>query len=170
MCFLSFVLFAAPIELEKRELFDKKVEILIPKEFKIMSAEMLDFKYPNRVNRPKLVFTNEDGTVNVALNMLANSATQANVTAYKDAIKNSYRKAFPTAAWQGDGVVNINNRKVGYLKLITQAVDQKVYNYLFLTDVDGKIMVGTFNCTEKLMPEWEPIAQKIVSSLIVKAK
>jgi hypothetical protein len=155
-----------PIELEKRKFLNDKVEILIPKDFKHMSAEVLDIKYKGK-NRPTLVLTNEDATVNIALNILPNPANEDAIESYKNAVKSSFEKAFPVAEWKSDGVKVINGRKVGYLKLITNAADQTVFNSLFITHCEGKLLIGTFNCTEELLPEWQEASEKIVQSLKV---
>jgi hypothetical protein len=49
-------------------ILSNKIEVLIPESFDIMSEEMLKHKYPLET-RPTLVYTNEDGTVNVAFNL-----------------------------------------------------------------------------------------------------
>ena len=67
-----------------------------------------------------------------------------------------------------EGVKTINGKKVGYFKFLARAVDQKVFNYYFFTVVDGKILLFSFNCIEKLQKTWEPTADKIVSSLTIK--
>lgn len=154
-------------ELEKRIILDEKVEILIPKDFKPMTAAMLDLKYKG-ANRPKLVFTDENGTVNIAFSLLPNAATPDQIEDYKNAIKNTYQQSFPDATWVGDGVRIINGKKTGYIKLVTNAIDQKIYNSIFITDCDGKLLIGTFNCTEKLLPDWKETAERIVASLKVK--
>lgn len=156
------------IELENRSLLNDKIQILVPKDFMQMSQKLLDLKYPKTQNRPTFVLTNEDATVNIAFNHLPNPANQNVIESYKDNIKSSFQKSFPGAVWKGDGVMTINGKKVGYLKVITEAKDQRVYNYLFLTDMDGKLLLGTFNCIEKLLPEWEDVAEEIVKSLKIK--
>lgn len=154
-------------ELEKRTILDEKVEILIPKDFKLMTTEMLDLKYKG-ANRPKLVFTDENGTVNIAFSLLSNSAIPDQIESYKNSIKTSYQKSFPDATWVGDGIRMINGKKIGYIKLLTNAIDQKIYNSLFITDCDGKLLIGTFNCTEKLLPDWKETSELIIESLKVK--
>ncbi len=67
-----------------------------------------------------------------------------------------------------EGVKTMNGKKIGYFKFLTQAVDQKVFNYYFFTVVDGKVLLFSFNCIEKLQKKWEPTADKIVSSLVTK--
>ena len=156
-----------PIELEKRSILNNKIEILIPKEFKEMSREMLDLKYKGK-NKPTLVFTDEDGTVNIAFSHFSEKADEKMMEGYKNAFKASFKNSFPNADWKGEGVRLINGRKIGYLRLVTDAIDQKVYNSLFFTHFQGRLLVATFNCTEKLYPKWEKISEEIIESFVVK--
>jgi hypothetical protein len=67
-----------------------------------------------------------------------------------------------------EGVKTINGKKIGYFKFLTQAVDQKVFNYYFFTVVNGKILLFSFNSIEKLQKKWEHTADEIVASLKIK--
>lgn len=164
---LCLALFYAPVELQKRSLLEGKVEILVPVEFTEMSEEMLNVKYRGQ-NKPTYVLSDSDGTVNLAFNLTNNKANENLIASYQASLKSSLASGHPMATWKGDGIKSVNDKKVGYFKLITQASDQKVYNYIFIANVEGKLLIGTFNCIEKLMPEWEALAEKIVSSLRVK--
>jgi hypothetical protein len=41
----------------------------------------------------------------------------------------------------------------------------EVYTLVFFTDVQGKLLICTFNCADRQKPEWEPLAKKILNSL-----
>ena len=58
--FIPFGSFAQ-IKLEKKSFIDNKIEILVPANFKSMSAEALEKKYPNRNHTPDVVLTDENG-------------------------------------------------------------------------------------------------------------
>ena len=73
-----------PIELENRKFLNEKVEILVPKEFSQMAQKMLDLKYKGQ-NKPNLVLTDKNGTVNIALNLLPNPASEGVIESYKTA-------------------------------------------------------------------------------------
>ncbi len=169
---IHFLIFGFPVvakapDLEKRRIYSNQVEILVPKGFKDMPADMVSRKYPS-ANRPNVIFTDADGTVNVAFNHTANQATQAQIDAYKASIVTSTKRAYSSAKWRGDGVKVINGRKVGYCELITPAADQNVYNLMFFTDLDGRLLMCTFNCVEKKLGEWQEPARQIMRSLTVK--
>ena len=158
----------AQILLEKKSFINNKIELLVPKDFKPMTAEMLNAKYPNRNQQPYLILTNEDADVNIVISPLSQSLQANQVAEFKDFQINQLKKMRPDAKWLDNGVKTINGKSIGYFKFISSAIDQTVFNYYFFTDMDGKILLLTFNCTEKLLPTWKDATEKIVSSLIVK--
>jgi len=155
------------IDLEKKSIFNDKVEILLPKEFEIMSEEMMAVKYPNG-RRPTLVYTDKTGGINVAFNHTANKITSDQFESYKESLVSMFKNLYPSAEWKGTGIKEINGRKVGYIELITPAVDTKIYNLMFFTDLDGRLLLCTFNCVEKKQADWAESAQQIMNSLTVK--
>jgi len=65
-------------------------------------------------------------------------------------------------------VSEINGRKVGYLEFITPVIDTDIYNLMFFTDLDGQLLLGTFNCTKRSIDEWQSTAKEIMNSLKIK--
>ncbi len=167
--FCLFLLSAtiARVELETKSLLNDKIELKVPKGFAVMSAEMMKVKYPSE-RRPTLAYTNKSGGINVALNLTKSKANQELMSSYKDNFVATFKSLYPSADWKGNGVKEINGRKVGYLELITPALDTKIYNLLFFTDLDGQLLLCTFNCTEKSIQDWEPTAKEIMQSLKIK--
>jgi hypothetical protein len=155
------------IELGLKSLLNDKVELKIPLDFEIMSDEMIQTKYPS-ANRPTLVYTNKSGGINVALNLTQHQANQNIISSYKDTFVQSFKNAYPSAVWKDSGVKEINGRKVGYIELVTPAIDTEIYNLVFFTDLEGKLLLCTFNCTKKDTRDWIPIANEIMNSLKIK--
>jgi hypothetical protein len=165
--FLSLLPLLSPaqIKLEKQSLLDNKIELLVPVYFKPMEAEMLNYKYPNRNQQPQLVLTDKQAEVNIIVSII-NQPLQANqIATFKDFQISGLKKTHPDAKWLDNGVRDINGKNVGYFKFISNAVDQPVYNYYFFTNINGKVLLLTFNCIEKLLPEWKDVAESIVTSL-----
>jgi hypothetical protein len=157
---------APTIELEKRKIFEDKVEILIPKEFEVMSEDLMKLKYPSE-RRPTLVYTDKTGGINVAFNYTASKANQQQIDTYKDAFISMFRNLYPSAEWGDTGIKEINGQKVGYMELVTPAIDTKIYNLIFFTDLDGRLLLCTFNCVEKKQKDWIEPAKQIMNSLII---
>ncbi len=155
------------IELELKSLLNDKVELKIPMDFQIMTEEMMKLKYPSE-RRPTLIYTNESGGINVALNLTQNQATQDMISPYHDNFVNSFKKLYPSADWKDTGIKEINGKQVGYLEFVTPAIDTEIYNLMFFTDLEGQLLLCTFNCTKKSIDDWSPIAHEIMNSLKVK--
>ena len=133
----------------------------IPTEFKIMSDEMLNVKYPNG-NPPSLVYTNERGTINVALVMndvaMKNTQIEEYIKTMESTYKN-YSKDVKVNFWE------INNHKIGEIEFTTQASDTEIYNHIIAFSVDGKLRLVNFNCTKELEDEWKEISKFIIDSI-----
>lgn len=156
----------AQVKLEKKSFLDNKIELMVPADFKPMPEEMLNTKYHNQ--RPALVLTDADAEVNIIINPIPQPIKPEQISAFKDFQMNSLKKSRPDAKWLDNGVKRVNGKSIGYFKFISNAIDQTVFNYYFFTDMDGKVLLFSFNCTEKLLPKWQETADAIVSSLKVK--
>jgi hypothetical protein len=155
------------IELEKRSILSDRIEILLPKNFTVMSEEMAKIKYPSE-RRPTLIYTNDETSVNIAFNLLTTKIKDSEITEFKAATKSNLDKAYSNANFLKDTIITNNNKNIGVLELITPALDTKVYNLMFFMELDGKLLLGSINCTEALMKEWQPIAQEILQSIKIK--
>jgi hypothetical protein len=155
------------IELEKRSILSDRIEILLPKNFTVMSEEMAKIKYPSE-RRPTLIYTNDETTVNIAFSHLTTKIKDSEITEFKATTKSNLDKAYSNANFLKDTIITNNNKNIGVLELITPALDTKVYNLMFFMELDGKLLLGSINCTEALMKEWQPIAQEILQSIKIK--
>jgi hypothetical protein len=155
------------VELEKRSIISDKVEILLPKDFTVMSEEMAKLKYPKE-RRPTLIFTDDEASVNVAFNYTVSKITDKEIGEFKALTKKNMENIYPSATWIKDDVVPINNKNVGILELTTPAIDTNIYNLMFFMELDGRILLASVNCTEEQMPEWQPIAHEIMESIKIK--
>ncbi|UIO41946.1 hypothetical protein LOY85_24630 [Brevibacillus brevis] len=150
-------------KLEAKKVLNDKVEILIPKGFTVMSEEMAKVKYPTE-NRPSLIYTDEKGSINIAFSHTETPVQDSLLKDLKDPMKQAFTNAYKDATWYRDEVIQINGKNVGVFEMLTPGVDTKIYNLIFFTELDGKVLMTTFNCTEAQMEEWKPLAQEILMS------
>jgi hypothetical protein len=173
VCTLLWLLFLtlfceAQIKLETRSLLNNKVEILAPDYFKPMTADMMALKYPNTAQQPDLLLTDENAEVNLLITLTKQPIQASQMGQYKDFMIGSLKKTHPDAQFMDSGVKIINGKSVGYFKMMSNAIDQKVFVYYFFTNLDGKLLVCTFNCTEALLPKWKDTADAMMASLKIK--
>lgn len=171
MRFLLLLLFPSfafcQTKLDTISLLSSRVTLLAPVELKSMSDEMWSLKYQRRT-RPILGLSDIDGEVNLLADMTQMAVSETQIAAFKDAQIQQLKKSRPDMEIIAEGVKTVNGKHVGYFKFLTQAIDQKVFNYYFFTSVDGKLLLFSFNSIEKLRKKWEPVADEIVGSLKLK--
>ena len=143
------------------EMFDG-FKIKIPSEFKIMSDEIVNVKYPNG-NAPSLVYTNDKTTINVVLVMndvtMKNSQIEEYVKTMESTYKN-YSKDVKLNFWER------NNHKIGEMKFTTQGSDTEIYNHIIAFSVNDKLRLVNFNCTKEQISEWQEVSKFIVDSIM----
>lgn len=133
----------------------------IPKDFKIMNDEMLKIKYPTG-NLPSLVYTDERGTINIALVLNDVAMKNTQIEEYTKLMESTYRE------YSKDAKINFfekNNHKIGELEFITKASDTDIYNHIIVFSVDDKLRLVNFNCTKELSEEWKEISKFIINSI-----
>ena len=143
------------------EMFDG-FKIKIPSEFKIMSDEILNVKYPNG-NAPSLVYTNDKTTINVVLVMndvtMKNNQIEEYVKTMESTYKN-YSKDVKLKFWER------NNHKIGEMEFTTEGSDTEIYNHIITFSVNDKLRLVNFNFTKEQMNEWQKVIKFIMDSIM----
>ena len=155
---------ASEIELVKKHVLSERVEVLIPKGFEVMTEQQMDFTYAHASSRPSVVFTNNN-LVSLSFNYSDNEADQDMISVYETTFAKTYHKQYQKTTWFSEGVKEVGGRKVGFLEYMKPEMGHEVYTLVFFTDVQGKLLICTFNCADRQKPEWEPLAKKILNSL-----
>lgn len=122
---------------------------------------MISVKYPNG-NPPSLVYTNERGTINVALVMNDVAIRNTQIEEYVKTMESTYKD------YAKDVKVNFwerNNHKIGEMEFTAQASDTEIYNHIIAFSVDGKLRLVNFNCIEEFSEEWKEISEFIIKSI-----
>jgi hypothetical protein len=164
---LSFNSFSQII-LEKILLLDNKIEILAPKGFIKMTDDMLLVKYPNTANKPNFVLTDESGTVNLLYTYTTTTMDDNGIPGYADELIKGLTSNRKDILIIDDGILLQDGKNIGYIKFISQAKDQKVFNDIFYISLDNRLLLFSFNCIQKWRDEWEQKADEIANSIRVK--
>lgn len=140
------------------------IRIKAPASLLEMTPEMWELKYKMK-QRPELVLTNEEGTVNIILDYSEQKVNEAQIAAFTGFQAEQLTKARTDIKILSKGTRKVNGKEIGFIKFSAKAIDQKIFNYYFFASYNGQLLLGSFNCVEKLQKEWEPIAEQIVGSL-----
>lgn len=152
------------VELEKKEVLQKKLQVLVPKNWKALPATLIKTKYPGS-QPPQEVYADSSGKLSLAFNHTDSKVLTSQLHTYASVLKASLKKANPDAKWLQSGFIHVEGKEIGYFKLIGSLNGQKIYNQVFFTELNGRLLLGTFNCTEAKLASWKLIADQIMYSL-----
>ena len=151
--------------LTRKKVLSNKLSLLMPNNFKLMGRALLEKKYPSEGRRPTEVYTNENASINIAFNHTQNKATLDQLPEIESVLEKQFQN--PSVSFEKSEIRKINGRDFILIEFVSPAVDTQIYNLMFITSVEGRLLMGTFNCTENQRTNWESKAKEIVSSVIV---
>lgn len=154
------------IPLNRKTVLSGKATMLIPEGFELMNAEMMASKYSKTGYQPTEVYTNEEGTINIALNYTHNKAEEKDLQGMKTTMEGQFKQ--PTIEFIQSSLQEINGRKYISMEFITPASDSRIYNLIQITSLEGRLAMFTFNCTENYRKDWQITGKKIMKSIEMK--
>lgn len=152
--------------LTNRLFLNGKVELMVPDVFAAMRAEEVMAKYPTKEPIFFQVYTNAEGSVNIAVEHLQEKGAMADLPNFSKIFGEQFSD--PSVHIIRNEIEKINGRDFIVLEMVTPAVDTEVYNLMFVTSSGGRLLMGTFNCPVDKQDEWQPLAEKILGSVKVK--
>jgi hypothetical protein len=149
-------------QLVYRDVLSDLVMIKVPAEFKEMDTIMKNIKYPGK-NGPEDIYTNEATTINIALKKSEIKLLEAEVYEQGKLIEKGLSgKGYKME--QSEQLM-VNDNHVHLFGFISDAIDMKIYNLMFIFSLKDKLVMGTFNCPEKLRDTWEKDAMEMIRSI-----
>lgn len=143
---------------------DDKITIMIPKQFVLMSNADAKKKY-NSEPGAKIIFTNEDGSINVIGEYLDGPVTNNDMEPIRDHVFGMMRRVNPGIKKHSDGIETVSEKTVAYVEFTNLAMDGKLYNLLFFAEIAQKILMMSFNCSTKNMNYWQKAAFSMMQSI-----
>ncbi len=149
------------------EVLAGKVSISIPDAFMVMPDDMVDIKYP-RSKRPTEVFSDQSTQVNLVLNYTGHPISERDLVENHQRFSDMFCNFHPLAEWKRDEIIEQNGHPFIVFELITPAIDTQIHNIIYVTSVDNRLLLASFNTTIEKATEWLPEGQKMMRSLKIK--
>lgn len=153
-----------PIQVIDQSMMEGKITFRMPRLFSIMDPELASLKYPSE-RRPNIIYTDESTTINLAFNAIQYALSDEEVEDFRDDMAEALEQAQPSAQWMEKEMAVINDKAIGFIEVITPALDGNIYNLMFFSALDDQALIGTFNCMEEDMETWRPIARSMMETL-----
>lgn len=152
------------MKFEERDFFENKMRMFVPKEFFEMPLEFAKIKYPSE-QRPKLILTSASLSVNLCLSMfdqpIQKNQVQQAITGYQLLI----RRVNPANLFFEEKVETSASVAIGWFDYKSYALDNQLYNLMFVAPIGGKLMLGSFNCSYNEFDDWKCSVLQMLHSI-----
>lgn len=152
------------VELVTAALLNGKLDLSLPKDFRLMGEEMLRLKYPSE-RRPTSVYTNTDGSVNIAVNHTQNSLKSDQLAEFHEDMEQMMKNLYPSAEWFRSELTTINGREFFVLEFRTPAIDTQIHNVMLVTSLDERMLLVSCNATVEVEDVWAATFKRIIQSI-----
>lgn len=145
------------------KLYDGGMMIDIPKNFTQMSCAEIARKFPNLRQMPDSAYADERRNATVLFSLKEVKMAQEGIPDLAAFLEKQY--AGVKVMQLKSSVVKINGADFAIIEFVSQAVDAKIINRVFATDIKGKLFMGTINFTENKEQEWSVLSERIIYSI-----
>jgi hypothetical protein len=165
--FTTLLLFSvvgfSQILLERTSLLENQIEMLIPTGFSQLSKEMIAIKYPT--DTPNWAITDKNAKVNLTYTYTQLFMDDNSIPGYSDELLTKIRTNLKNIEYIDDGILLQDGKNIGYIKFISQAKNEKIFNYFFYISLNNRLLLFNFTCTNKWRDKWEVKAEEIANSI-----
>ncbi len=124
---------------------------------------MARLKYPSERRSP-IVFTNDDGTVNVTVKPTKHRMTEATVDSARISLVRGFERFYPSQSIHS-GLAEVDGRLVFLIDMRTPALDTEIRNLVAGAPVENRLVMFSFNVTRELEAEWIDTGKRILTSI-----
>ena len=149
-------------QFEKRE-FYPGFSMVLPESFEELPPEYIRVKYP-REDRPDIILSNTDTTVNFAFANAAPSPDDLNKRLVQH--KAILKRLLPGYVSLTDMVIDLENgMKVACYDYRINAADADVYCLNFFTDLPEEQLFCWFTCPLESQDQWAPLVREMIKTI-----
>ncbi len=150
--------------LEEKKLYDDKIKIILPKNFKIMDKDLVASKY-TLSNSPDYVYTSEDTTVNFNFSLEEVEILNDEIEEIRDIVLNEFKRIYPASNMENIEIIETEGKKIGTFSFVLPVLDGDLFNKIYLVPLKIGLLILTFSCDIFQKKEWENILNNIVLTL-----
>ena len=137
---------------------------MLPSIFEPLDPKSAEIKYPSS-NRPPIILSEQSESVNFTFNLLSQlPLTNEHVEEASKFFKQTIRRTNPANVFFGEDVITTQGCKVAYFEYKSYAIDQDIYNLVYVLPVNQQTLLGTFNCRFVDAKTWKPIVDEVLKT------
>lgn len=151
------------VSFSERKLYDGQVGLWLPDDFMEWTPEMVAESYLLG-NKPDFVLGNGYLDFFVGFHDTGNRVPDEQMEEFVKLARLMIERSGPKAAIYSQKVCKAGRRTVSSLELVTHAITGAVYNVMFFSSFQNKVLIGFINFNYKYRKRYRPIAKEILKS------
>ena len=150
---------------ERVNLYDDRFSVMLPNTYIDMPKAMAKMKYPME-NRPAVIKTNDDTTVNIAFGYYKKDFSEAQVESAAKGLKAGLGRMSPGARFFETQILQTEDGiKFSCFDFLTTGLDTELYQLFGFLPVHKQFLHFIFNVPAKMMRTWKPVAMQVLQSI-----
>lgn len=151
-------------------LFDGLVSFVPPPEFSRLSEEIIAAKFPE-AKGPGIVYGNSRTTVSIAITYPPQRVLRPEqLPNFKSFMESFIEKQKKGIQWLRKEFIEINGQRWIHFEFISQAVDTKIHNHMYLTSMDERMLMFNFNATVEEYDKYKDALERSKDSIRIEVK
>jgi hypothetical protein len=150
---------------ERVGLYEDQFSVMLPKAYTNLPRSMAKLKYPME-NRPAVIKTNDDTSVNFAFGYHKQALSEAQVESVAKSLKSGLGRLSPGTRFFDTQILDTEvGVKFSCFDFLTTALDMDMYQLFGFVPVHGRFLHVIFNAPATLMRAWKPVAIQVLGSI-----
>lgn len=145
-------------------LLENQLTMRIPLQWEGLSEEQKKLKYPWE-GRPDVILSNARVSMNLTLTQREVKMREERTEKVKNTTEFILKKMHPGSEEMESEVLEVEGKTIAYFELMTQAMESRVYNLMFLFSLRERETIGTFNCLESDSYDWKALFFQMLESI-----
>ena len=151
------------VHFKEVQFLDDKVSIMLPDTFVDMPHEIAKIKYPSE-QRPQIIKMNDDASVNFTFSLYDTPFNERQIESALSQFQGIIHKVNPALIFYD--VVILEEKNLGWFDFKSYGLDEQMYNVMYITPIEGKMLHGIFNCMYRDILEWKDAVRQVMLSVV----
>lgn len=152
-----------PVQFSERDVLDGKAAIWMPTDFRAMTAEEITINY-QWGNRPQSGYGNAYLPLSIVFNHTEHKIPNALMGDFRKVVRQLFDRAGPKVGFLPDESFVSGSHNISVLSFTSGTIDTTIYNKMFFSSVEDRVVIGSINFETKHMQRYVKIAEEIVHS------
>lgn len=151
-------------EVEEMELVEGKLAMYMPSEFGQLDESLVESKYPN-ILRPQYIYSDKTTRVNITFTIDNKTIDSEEVEELKENLICLLTDLHPEYEIIDDEIIQAGDSSIATFGFTKSTLDGDIYQLLFLTSLNEKLLIGGFNCNVNVKDEWYPVLHQMIQTI-----